>query len=200
MKLYDFARSGNCYKIRLFLSLIHMPHETVTVDLFKGEHREPWFLDINPEACVPVLVDGGMTLQDSVAILVYLARRWDDGHWFPKEALAAAVVTRWLAFEQGMMRYGLARGRSIALNNPVKLAGTGNLEECRQIGTGALNLLETQLSRTVWLVGDAHPTIADIACYPYSLLAPDAGLSLEPYPAIRGWFKKIEALPGYRVM
>ncbi len=200
MKLYDFARSGNCYKIRLFLSLIHMPHETVTVDLSKGEHREPWFLDINPEACVPVFVDGGMTLQDSVAILVYLARRWADGHWFPKEALAAAMVTRWLAFEQGMMRYGLARGRSIALNNPIKLAGTGNLEECRQIGAGALNLLETQLSRTVWLVGDAHPTIADIGCYPYSLLAPDAGLSLEPYPAIRGWFKKIEALPGYRVM
>lgn len=70
MKLYDFGRSGNSYKIRLFLSLINLPHEIVTVDLARGEHREPWFLDINPEACVPVLVDGEMTLRDSAAILV----------------------------------------------------------------------------------------------------------------------------------
>ncbi len=200
MKLYDFARSGNCYKIRLFLSLIDRPHETVTVDLSKGEHREPWFLDLNPEGCVPALVDDGLALQDSAAILVYLARKWADRRWFPEEALAAARVTRWLAFEQGMMRYGLARGRSIALNNPTRLIETGNLEECRQIGAGALDLLESQLSQTAWLAGDAHPTIADIACYPYSLLAPDAGLSLEPYPAIREWFRKIEALPGYRIM
>ena len=200
MKLYDFGRSGNCYKIRLFLSLLELPHETVTVNLPGGEHREPWFLRINPEACVPVLVDGDLTLQDSSAILVYLARRWADGSWLPQEPLEAARVTRWLAFEQGMMRYGLARGRSIALNNPIRLAGTGSLEECRRIGADALALLETQLTRTAWLVGNDRPTIADVACYPYSLLAPEAGLSLEPYPAIRRWFGNIEALPGYRVM
>ena len=200
MKLYDFGRSGNCYKIRLFLSLLGLPHETVTVDLSRGEHREPWFLAINPEACVPVIVDDGLTLHDSAAILVYLAGRCADGNWLPKETLAAAMVTRWLAFEQGMMRYGLARGRSIALNNPIGLAGTGTLEECRRIGTDALDLLEAQLSQTTWLVGNAHPTIADVACYPYSLLAPDAGLGLEPYPAIRGWFRNIESLPGYRPM
>ena len=200
MKLYDFGRSGNCYKIRLFLSLLDLPHETVTVNLPGGEHREPWFLRINPEACVPVLVDGDLTLQDSSAILVYLARRWADGKWLPQEPLAAAQVTRWLAFEQGMMRYGLARGRSIALNNPIRLAGTGSLEECRRIGADALALLETQLTRTAWLVGNDRPTIADVACYPYSLLAPEAGLSLEPYPAIRRWFGDIESLPGYRAM
>lgn len=200
MKLYDFGRSGNCYKIRLFLSLLDLQHETVTVNLPGGEHREPWFLRINPEACVPVLVDGDLTLQDSSAILVYLARRWADGSWLPQEPLEAALVTRWLAFEQGMMRYGLARGRSIALNNPIRLAGTGSLGECRRIGADALALLETQLTRTAWLVGNDRPTIADVACYPYSLLAPEAGLSLEPYPAIRRWFGDIEALPGYRAM
>ena len=41
MKLYDFARSGNCYKIRLFLSLIHMPHETVTVDPTRNNNGKP---------------------------------------------------------------------------------------------------------------------------------------------------------------
>lgn len=200
MKLYDFGRSGNCYKIRLFLSLIGLSHETVTVDLSRGEHREPWFLAINPEACVPVIDDDGTVLHDSAAILVYLAEKYADGNWLPKEALTAAMVTRWLVFEQGMMRYGLARGRSISLNNPIRLAGTGSLDECHRIGTDALDLLEAQLSQTTWLVGNDHPTIADVACYPYSLLAPDAGLSLEAYPAIMEWFGNIETLPGYRPM
>ncbi len=200
MKLYDFGLSGNCYKIRLFLSLIDLPHEVVTVDLARRENFEPWFLEMNPEGCVPVIVDSEMTVCDSTAILVYLARMCARSSWFPQEAQAAAMVVRWLSFEQGMMRYGLARARSIVLNNPTRLSETGDLTECLQIGTSALDLLEAQLSRTHWLVEGESPTIADIACYPYSMLAPDAGLSLDAYPAIRRWFGNIQALPGYQMI
>ncbi len=200
MKLYDFGLSGNCYKIRLFLSLIGLPHEVVTVNLGLRENLASWFLAINPEGCVPVIVDDHITVSDSAAILTYLARMYASSSWFPQEAVAASKVIRWLSMEQGMMRYGLARGRSLVLQNPTRLTETGNLDECHRIGTGALDLLEAQLSHTHWLVDDIHPTIADIACYPYSKLAPDAGLSLDGYPALWNWFGRIEALPGYQVM
>ncbi|MEM7468022.1 MAG: glutathione S-transferase N-terminal domain-containing protein, partial [Pseudomonadota bacterium] len=48
MKLYEFPRSGNCYKIRLALSFLQIPYERVTVDITQGQSRTAEFLDINP--------------------------------------------------------------------------------------------------------------------------------------------------------
>ncbi len=76
MKLYDFELSGNSYRIRLLLSLLGVKHEAVTVNLTKGENREPWFLKLNPRGQVPTLDDGGTVVWDSMAILVYLARKY----------------------------------------------------------------------------------------------------------------------------
>lgn len=83
MKLYDLSLSGNCYKVRLFLSLIDQPVELIPVDLLKGEHRQPAFLALNPRGQVPVLLDADVQVVDSQAILVYLARRYGDERWFP---------------------------------------------------------------------------------------------------------------------
>ncbi len=48
MKLYDLTLSGNCHKVRLFLSLIGQPVELVPVNLLAGEHKQPAFREINP--------------------------------------------------------------------------------------------------------------------------------------------------------
>ncbi|HCJ29392.1 MAG TPA: glutathione S-transferase, partial [Pseudomonas sp.] len=70
MKLYDLTLSGNCYKARLFLSLIGQTAELVPVNLLKGEHKQPSFLAINPRGQVPLLEDGDVRMPDSQAILV----------------------------------------------------------------------------------------------------------------------------------
>ena len=56
MKLYDLDISGNCYRVRLFLSLLNVKHERQHVNLMKGEHREPPFLKLNPRGQVPVQI------------------------------------------------------------------------------------------------------------------------------------------------
>ena len=55
------------------------------------------------------------------------------------------------------------------------------------------------LGHADWLALD-RPTIADIACMPYMALSHEGGLSLEPYPAIRAWIRRIKALPGFITM
>ena len=76
MKLHDLTLSGNCHKVRLFLSLIGQPVERVPVNLLAGEHKQPPFREINPRGQIPVLEDGEFRLGDSQAILVYLAQRY----------------------------------------------------------------------------------------------------------------------------
>ncbi|CAK0780234.1 glutathione S-transferase [Gammaproteobacteria bacterium] len=84
--LYDFALSGNCHKIRMFLSLLQLPYVSRTINLVEGEQRKPEYLAINPFGQVPVLTDGDFTLRDSQAILVYLACKHGGARWWPDDA------------------------------------------------------------------------------------------------------------------
>ena len=197
MKLYDLERSGNCYKIRLFLSLIGIEYTKIPVDLRAGENRTSEFLSMNPNGLVPVLVDGSETIYDSIAILSYLAKVYADESWFPGEPVQFSKVIRWLAFEQSEVRYGLARARVIALKNPSSLGSTGTLEESQVIGKLALTILNEKLSKSTWLADSRQATICDIACYPYTAMSNDGGISLEPYPAVIRWIEDIERLDGY---
>lgn len=197
MKLYDLERSGNCYKIRLFLSLIGIEYTKVPVDLHAGENRTSEFLSMNPNGLIPVLVDGSETIYDSIAILSYLAKVYADESWFPGEPVQFSKVIRWLAFEQSEVRYGLARARVIALKNPSTLGSTGTLEESQVIGKLALKILNKKLSKSTWLADSRQATICDIACYPYTAMSNDGGVSVEPYPAVIRWIEDIERLDGY---
>lgn len=197
MKLYDLERSGNCYKIRLFLSLIGIEYTKVPVDLQAGENRTSEFLSMNPNGLIPVLVDGSETIYDSIAILSYLAKVYADESWFPGEPVQFSKVIRWLAFEQSEVRYGLARARVIALKNPSTLGSTGTLEESQVIGKLALKILNKKLSKSTWLADSRQATICDIACYPYTAMSNDGGVSVEPYPAVIRWIEDIERLDGY---
>jgi len=196
LKLYDLERSGNCYKIRLFLSLIEIEYEKIPINTNAGENESPKFLDLSPRGQLPVLDDDGRVIWDSTAILVYLAGTYGQGSWMPKDYYKFAKIVQWLAFEQNEGRYGLARARAIALGNPTSFARMGNIEECRNLAHIALAVLEMELKKNPWLVGQ-DITIADIACYPYVALAPEGGIYTKEFQAVEAWLRRIEALPNY---
>jgi len=192
MKLYDLTLSGNCYKARLFLSLIGQTAELVPVNLLQGEHKQPPFLAVNPRGQVPVLEDGDVRVADSQAILVYLARRYADEAWYPQDALIQARIVGWLSFAANEMHHGPATARVGRLfRRPIDEPLTASR------ALAALQLVEQQLAEHTWLAETAAPTIADIAVYPYAALAGEGGIDLGPYPAIRAWCSRIRELPGY---
>lgn len=191
LKLYDMELSGNCYKVRLLCGLLGLECENVAVNLFKGEHKTPAFLQLNPRGQVPVLDDGGTVVWDSMAILVYLARKYGGENWLPGDAEALAEVMQWLALSENEILYGLARARAVKVfKRPWDLA------QSQELGKAGLAVLETRLAGNAWLAGKG-PTIADIACYPYVALAPEGGVPLDDYPQVRQWIARIQALPGY---
>lgn len=112
LKLYDFPLSGNCYKIRLMLSMLGLAYEKIPTDILAGDTLSPEFRQLNPRAQIPVLVDGGALIWDSMAILIYLARRYGDEGWLPRDPLAEARVMQWLAVSENELLYGVARARA----------------------------------------------------------------------------------------
>lgn len=192
IKLYDYQLSGNCYKVRLMLSLLGLEHETVWVDLDNGQHKSPEFLELNSFGQVPVLTDGDLIFQDAQAILVYLARRYGSEDWLPLEPEAMSRVMRWLSTTAGEIRQGPEFARLYYKFN----VQTVNIEVATQKSETILTLLDNHLSDREWLeLG--HPTIADIACFPYVSLSPDAKISLDAYPNVLSWMERIKQLTGY---
>lgn len=191
MKLYDLELSGNAYRIRLMLSLLGLKAELHSVNLMQGEQRQEWFLKLNPRGQVPVLDDEGTIIWDSLAILVYLARKYGGERWLPSEAKELAEVMQWLALMENETLYGLGKARVI-----VKFKFPGSLEEAQALGRRGLNVLEGRLSNHDWLALDRF-TIADVGCFPYVALAPEGEITLEPYPAVRKWLGRVRIQPGF---
>lgn len=191
MQLYDREVSGNAYKIRLFLALLDLQYETVSVNTAAGEQKQPWYLKINPRGQIPALEADGKYFWDSTAILIYLARRYGGEAWLPLDADGMAEVAQWLAMAQNEILYGLARARAILL-----FGRKADLNEAQAAGRNALQVLEQHLQNHEWLAL-GRPTIADIACYPYVALAEQGKVALDPYPAVLSWMKRIQSLPRF---
>jgi len=191
--LHGTALSGHTHRVELMLSLLGLPYRRV--DAPADVRRTPEFLAKNPLGQIPVIEDGDVVLADSNAILVYLAKRYDaGGSWLPEEPTAAAAVQRWLSLAAGEVMYGPAMARMATLFGA---AADPTITEA--IAARLLSFMEAHLATRRYLAGEA-PTIADVACYSYVAHAPEGRISLEPYPAIRGWLGRIEALPRFKPM
>jgi glutathione S-transferase len=191
MKLYDLELSGNCYKVRLFAAVAQIPLQIVPVDFMGGEHKRPPLLDLNPLGEIPVLVDGDFVLRDSQAILVYLALKYGGEAWLPKEPMHLAKVVQWLSTAGNEVQHGPADARLID-----KFGYQLDKDFAANKAASILCVIESHLATRPWLeLG--RPTIADMAVFPYVALAPEGGVSLQPYPNIRAWIARVKALPNF---
>jgi len=192
VKLYRHPLSGHAHRVELLLSLLQVPTELVFVDLARAAHKQAPFLALNPLGQVPVIDDNGTVLTDSNAILVYLAKKYDDSaRWLPDAPLAAARVQRWLSIAAGQIASGPASARLITV-----FGAPYDVESTIARSHALLELVERELAGSRFLAAD-EPTIADVASYAYIAHAPEGNVSLDGYPNIRAWLARIEALPGF---
>lgn len=191
IRLHRMLLSGHSHRAELMLSLLGLPYEAVDVDVLRGEQKTPAFLGMNTFGQVPVIQDGELTVADSNAILVYLEGRYAPGQWMPRDPVAAARVQRWLSAAAGPLAFGPAAARVIHLfNRPDDPA------PAQQRARALFQVMEQELAASGWLAGPKQ-TLADVAFYSYTVAAPEGGVSLDPYPRIRQWLERVQALPGF---
>jgi glutathione S-transferase len=189
MRLYDYAASPNCYKVRLLLAQLGIDYERVPVDIFGGETLDDDYSKVNPGRRTPVLEpEPGKYLPESAAILLYLAEGSD---LLPGDQFERGQVHRWLFFEQsavyptvGGLRFLVGSGRMKPEDTP------------KGPSVQALKLLEGHLAESDFLVGDRY-TLADLALFGYVHVAEEGGIELDRFPAIQRWLERVTEQPGY---
>jgi glutathione S-transferase len=196
MKLYDYILSPSCYKVRLMAALTGITLDIRPVDFHPGaEHKGSELLALNPAGSIPIFVDGDLILTESSAILVYLAAKAAPEWLAVASAEEAARVQQWLSFS-GRLTASLGGARLTEM-----LLRPGDIGALQAQGGLALRELEAglveQSLRGMRFLAADRPTVADIACFPYVALAPDGGVSLDPYPAIRLWSRALRGLDHF---
>lgn len=196
-KVYGDILSGNCYKIKLLMQFLNIEHEWKHIDILSGETHSSDFTAMNSNAKIPVLeINHSDYLSESNAILNYLA---EGTKFLPDSGLERAKVLQWQFFEQYSHEPFIAVARYINKYLGLPAERVQEYESKQAGGYKALSVIEQQLARTPFLVGNS-PTIADISLYAYTHVAHEGGFSLEQYPNIKSWLARIQALPNYVAM
>ncbi len=192
MLLYNSQTSGNCYKVRLLFAHLGIEYKIQELDVVDRSNRSELLGELNPALRVPTLVlDDGRSLGESDAILYYFA---DGTEYLPEDRWERAKALQWMFFEQ------YSHEPNIAVARMRQIFGIEVSDEEREArrrgGEAALQAMEGRLNDHAFLVGDRY-TVADIALYAYTHVAPEGGFELEPYPAIGAWLRRVGTQPGH---
>jgi glutathione S-transferase len=194
LKVYGDLRSGNCYKVKLLLTQLGLPHEWLHTDIMQGETRTAAFLARNPNGKIPLLeFDDGECLAESNAILCYLA---EGSPLLPAAGLGRARALQWMFFEQYSHEPYIAVARFI-----VRYLGRPADQELRLAekmapGYKALQVMEQHLASRQFFVDERY-SVADIALYAYTHVANEGGFDLAGFPAVRAWLERLRSEPRY---
>jgi len=196
--LYSMRRSGNCYKVRLALAQLDIPHELIEIDILRGETRTPDFLAMNPSGHVPLLEVGPRRyIAESNAILWYVA-----GHTalVPDDRADRAEMLQWMFFEQHSLEPNLGAAYFwLTLVKGGRELQSHAMEDWMEEGYRALGVMEKHLASRPFFAADRY-TIADIALYAYTHVAHQCDYDLGGFPAVRGWLKRVAEQPNHVAM
>jgi len=198
LKLY-FAPGACSFVPHTLLEAAGEPFEAAMVKLHKGENYQPEYKAINPRAQVPVLVDGGETITQIVAIVGYLNDRFPQMGFLPREPLARARVMETMAWMNNSVHPTFTH-----IFMPHKFAGDeavyGELKAFnRELYRGMLGEIEAMVS-AAGSRGDAFlggERFGPLDAYALTLLrwGTSAGISPDDYPALWAFVQRIALLP-----
>ena len=173
--------------------------EIVEVDLRAGENKTEEFLAMNPNAKVPVLVDGDLVIWESRAINSYLASQKPARGLYPDDPKARAIVDQWsywqtihlgpsmqkVSFEKFLKaKFGMGEPDQGIIDSETK-----NIDQF-------LAVLDIGLTGNDWIAGDL--SVADFALASTFMYRAPSGISLEAYPNVTKWINRLEARASWQ--
>jgi glutathione S-transferase len=187
----------NGHKASVTLEELGLPYETVAIDLGAGTQKEEWFLELNPNGRIPVIVDRDaedgqpLAVFETGAIMVYLAEK--AGRLLPSDVRGRSRTMQWLMFQMGGIGPMMGQANVFYRYFPEKIqpAIDRYQNECRRL----FEVVDRGLRDDEWLAGDAF-TIADIANWCWIRTYKWSGVPVDGLPNLRRWLDAIRERPG----
>jgi glutathione S-transferase len=187
------AATPNGWKVSIMLEEIGLPYAVKPIRLDEMEQREPWFLRLNPNGRIPVIVDraaGDFCVFESGAILVYLAEK--TGQLLPSESKARSRVLQWLMFQMGGI--GPMQGQANVFFRYAPTRIPYAVERYQKETRRLYGVLDQRLAQCEYLA-DAY-SIADIATWSWVSTHEWSGVSLDGLEHLQRWLATLGERPA----
>jgi glutathione S-transferase len=192
IKLYGVPRSRALRSLWMVEEL-GLSYENVKI-VPASDTRTPEFLRLNPNGHVPVLQEDGLTLCESMAINLYLARKYDKGLW-PKTVEDEGRAFQWSVWAMTELEEPIITALRNRVLLPEAQRDAQSADAAAQRFVGPLKVLDSALTGKTYLLGDAF-TVADLNVAAVLMLAPLASLDLSGAATAQAWLGRCTARPA----
>ena len=191
IKLYGVPRSRALRSLWM-LEELSLPYENVKITP-ASDTRTPEFLRLNPNGHVPVLQEDGLTLCESMAINLYLARKYDKGLW-PRAVEDEGRVFQWSMWAMTELEDPIITALRNRVLLPPEQRDAQKAEDAAQRFVAPLKVLDGALAGKTYLLGDTF-TVADLNVASVLMLAPLASLNLSSAASAQAWLGRCTSRP-----
>ncbi len=189
------APTPNGHKASVTLEELELPYETHAVNLGKNEQKQEWFLALNPNGRIPVIVDrdaGDLAVFETGAIMIYLAEK--TGRLLPSSGPDRARVIEWLMFQMGGIGPMMGQANVFYRYVPEKLQPA--IDRYQNESRRLFEVLDRRLGESEWLADEY--SIADIANWCWVRTYRWSGVSVDGLTNLRRWLDAMKERPACR--
>ncbi len=198
IKLYDFATSPNCQRVKVVLAEKKLPFEIVPVDLKKGDQKKPDYLKLNPYGKVPVIIDGATVLYESCVINEYLEEKYPEPSLMPKEPAKKAKIRILTDYGMAHLDAPYQKLRQELMKDS-KERNQEVIEGAKKELKNLLQRFEREIGDQPYLAGDF--SLVDAALIPRFLRMEGFGVLPDPsLPRLGKWLQKMKERPSVRAI
>jgi glutathione S-transferase len=198
LKIYGIARS-RAARVLWMAKELGLDYEHVKVDFATGETRQPAHLALNPNGHVPVIDDDGVILWESMAINLYLAKRYNRAGLYPTRVEDEARAWQWSFWgmtevERPVLTAMMNRAILPEIQRDLAAADTAEKTLAQPLG-----VLEGVLGRTPCVLGEQF-TVADLNVASILAWARPAQIDMSTFPKVAEWLRICAERPAARAV
>jgi glutathione S-transferase len=190
------ASTPNGHKASVTLEELGLPYEVHAIDMSNNEQKEEWFLKLNPNGRIPVMVDRDLddfAIFETGAIMIYLAEK--TGRLMPTDVKGRSQTIQWLMFQMGGVGPMMGQANVFFRYFPEKIQPA--IDRYQNESRRLFEVLDRGLSENEWLAGSEF-TIADIANWCWVRTYKWSGVAVDGLPNVRRWLDAIKERPACR--
>jgi glutathione S-transferase len=201
LKIYATLLSANGRKVLAVSRQLGLNPEIHDVNVYRGEGRTAQYLAINPSGKIPTLVDGGLVLSESNAILLYLAEAHGANRLWSSDSKQRGRIAQWLFWESAHWQPTLIAFLSELVGHrllPERIPKPRHAPDWSSAAVQPiLNTLEAGLSANAFLTG-SQPSIADFSVAGMTTYFRAALFPFERFPKIADWYARLDSFESWR--
>jgi glutathione S-transferase len=198
LTIYGRTNSVNVQKVLWCLAELDVPYVRIDAGLEHGKNDEPWYLALNPNGRVPLLVDGDFSLWESNSIVRYLAAKHGMGTLCPASLETRAHAERWMDWQLSTLVTPVSIVFWNLIRTPPDRRDAAAIAKNTAEANRVLERLDGHLETQPYVAG-AHFTMGDIpvGAVVHRWLALQ-NVQRPAFPALRAWYERLVERAGYR--